>query len=114
MRRWLLGALALALFVLPGAVISTKAHAACGGRVAMISTDWCVHCKHARAFFEANRIPYTDYDVKKLHLYSAAEAEWVKSIRAEHGPSIPKIVVGTELIKGFKEPDLRRALCLRG
>ena len=71
--------------------------------IRLYATDWCGYCKRARAFFAANGIRYTEYDIEK-----STEA------RREHqqlgGRGVPLIVVDGEVVHGFNEGALRQLL----
>jgi glutaredoxin len=64
------------------------------GQVTMYSTIWCGHCKNARSYFAAKRIPYRDIDVEK-----SPEAE--REFRARGGNGVPLILVGRKSMSGW-------------
>jgi glutaredoxin len=64
------------------------------GQVTMYSTTWCGHCKNARSYFAAKRIPYRDIDVEK-----SPEAE--REFRARGGNGVPLILVGRKSMSGW-------------
>jgi glutaredoxin len=87
------------------AVLRTKGAGADAGQVTMYSTAWCGHCKNARNYFAAKRIPYRDIDVEK----SEAAAREFKELG---GSGVPLIVFGGKAMSGF-DPESFEAL-LRG
>ena len=84
------------------AVLGTKPGAAAGGQVTMYSTTWCGHCKNARNYFAAKRIPYRDLDVES----SAGAASEFKRLG---GSGVPLILVGGKAMSGFS-PESFEAL----
>jgi glutaredoxin len=115
-RAWdALGACGLAALLLASTtVLAPKAQAACGDKVVMLTTSWCNFCRQARTFLQQNNVSFSEYDVEKLHLYSAKEAGDVRRLRATHTQGVPLILVGTDPIRGYNEMLLRKALCLAG
>lgn len=78
-----------------GAVLRRKA--APGGGLAsitMYSTDWCGHCKNARAYFASKGISYRELDVEKS---DSARREYEEL----GGRGVPLIVVGGKVMRGF-------------
>jgi len=69
-------------------------------KVMMYSTSWCGYCKKARKYFDANAIPYTDYDIEKDH---AAKRRY-DLMNAE---GVPVILVGKKRMNGFSESGFR-------
>jgi len=63
-------------------------------KVIMYSAEWCGICKRAKRYFNANNIPFTEYDIDKS-----------KKGRREYerlgGGGIPIILVGKQRINGF-------------
>jgi glutaredoxin len=105
----------LAAVVLLGLVgFVPKASAACGDKVIMLATTWCGFCKRAREFFRKNNVPYTEYDVEKMHRYSAADAGKIQQLRSTISTGVPLILIGDAPIRGFSETLLSQALCLSG
>ena len=73
---------------------AATAVAPAAGNVVMYSTTWCGYCKKARAYFAANNIPYTDYDIE----HSAAAR---RQYDAFGGRGVPVIFVGQARMNGF-------------
>lgn len=71
-------------------------------RVVMYATSWCPYCARARAFFRTHGIQYIERDVEKDE---AAREDFRR-----FGGGVPLITVGEELVRGFDERALRRAL----
>lgn len=69
--------------------------------VVMYSTTWCGYCKKARAYFQANNIPYTDYDVE-------GSAEGKEKYDAIGGQGVPIIFVGQARMNGFSAEGFDR------
>ncbi|HKJ76656.1 MAG TPA: glutaredoxin domain-containing protein [Gammaproteobacteria bacterium] len=69
--------------------------------VVLYGTDWCPHCKRARAYFKANGIPFTDYDIEK-------NARADRAYDRLGGESIPLIVVGDRTMTGFSADSFQR------
>jgi glutaredoxin len=78
-----------------GAVLRRRAPAqASTGSITMYSTDWCGHCKNARAYFASKGIRYNEIDVEK------SEAGR-KDFEGFGGGGVPLIVVGDKTMRGF-------------
>ena len=63
-------------------------------RITLYATDWCPHCKNARAYFNARGLQFTEYNVE------TSEAGR-KEYEALGGRGVPVIVVGTKIMRGF-------------
>jgi len=72
--------------------------------VVMYSTTWCGVCKKARRYFEKERISFVEYDVD-----SNASAR-VEYLQLNPRRTVPTIKVGQEVIVGFSEGAIGRAL----
>lgn len=107
--RWLLVLLAVgAAFwfgrpLLQQRTAATEMAASSQPEVRFYATDWCGYCKMARAFFAANGIRYTEYDIEK-------SSEALKEHGKLGGNGVPLIVVGDDVIKGWNEGELRQLL----
>ena len=62
--------------------------------VTMYSTDWCGHCKNARAYFASKGISFRDIDVEK----SESGRREFKDLG---GGGVPLIIVGDKVMRGF-------------
>lgn len=103
MIRVLLFAFALASANAAAAPQAPTSPAADAVPVVMYATSWCPYCAKARAYFKANGIAFTEYDVEKS---PAAKAEFQRL----HGHVVPLILVGRERIDGFNELSFEFAL----
>lgn len=77
------------------------ADAAAGKRVVMYGTGWCAYCKKARQYFQANNIPYQEYDIESS---ATAKAEY----DALNGKGVPLILVDDSIMNGFSIPSFSR------
>ncbi len=81
--------------------------------VLLYGLSTCVHCRHAREFFEEQHIPFDCVYVDKLD--GEERANTIAAVR-KHNPriSFPTIVVddGCCVLVGFNEDDVRKALDL--
>lgn len=76
-------------------------------KVDLYLTDWCPSCKRAKAYLQANRIPFTEYDVDRN---ATAEKRW-RQLNPAH--TIPTAVIGGTKIVGFNQAAYETALGLR-
>jgi glutaredoxin len=65
-------------------------------QVVMYGTTWCGYCTKARRYFQANNIPFQDWDIEAS---AAAKSEY----DALNGKGVPLIVVGDQVMRGFSE-----------
>jgi len=67
-----------------------------GGKktVTMYSTTWCGVCKRARQFFQAQKIPFREYDVEKTE-------KGRRDYKKLNGRGVPIILVGDKRMNGF-------------
>jgi glutaredoxin len=70
----------------------------------MYSTPWCGVCKKARRYFEKESISFVEYDVDSN---ASARAEYL-SLNPRR--TVPTIKVGNEVIVGFSEDAVGKAL----
>ena len=67
----------------------------------MYGAEWCGVCKKAKRYFNANNIPFTEYDIDKS-----------KKGRREYeklgGGGVPLILVGTQRMSGFSASSFQR------
>lgn len=71
--------------------------------VTMYSTSWCVHCKRAKNYFNANGIRFNEVDVEST---DAAKREFAEL----GGGGVPLILVGSKAMRGFDEARLAALL----
>ena len=72
--------------------------------VTLYSTPSCGFCTKAKAFFRERRIPFTEYDV------AADPRKAEEMLRKSHQMGVPVIDVHGEVIVGFNQPEIERAL----
>jgi glutaredoxin len=63
-------------------------------RVVLYSTSWCPYCAKVKAYFDKNKIAYTEMDIEK------SEAARQQHIALGGGP-VPKVLIGNRMIVGF-------------
>lgn len=63
-------------------------------QVVLYGTAWCGYCRQARAWFQANHIPFVDKDIE-------ASAAARKEYDAMHAAGVPVILVGGKRMNGF-------------
>jgi glutaredoxin len=72
--------------------------------VELYATSWCPWCKKARDFFSSRGIPFTEYDIERDH-----EA-YRRKMGLDGGTSIPTVVIGRKVIKGYSPAAYQSAL----
>jgi glutaredoxin len=82
----------------PQARAEARAHA-----VTLYSATWCVHCKRARSYFNANGIRFNEVDVEATE---AGRNEFADL----GGGGVPLILVGDRGMRGFDERALQALL----
>ena len=75
--------------------------------VAIYTTPTCVYCKMAKEFFKKNTVSYKEIDVSK------DDKALNEMIEKSSQMGVPVITVGKEVIIGFNEAKLRKALGLK-
>ena len=63
-------------------------------QVIMYSTESCGYCKKAKAYFNANKINFTERDINKS---ASAKRQWKKL----NGTGVPLILIGERKMRGF-------------
>ena len=63
-------------------------------KVVMYSTSWCPYCARARAYFKANKVTYTEYDIETT-------AKGTRDYARLNGSGVPVIMVGEKRLNGF-------------
>lgn len=72
--------------------------------VVIYSTPTCVHCRHAKDYFKANNVAYTEYDV-------LADIPRRKEMVEKSGQmGVPVITIGNDVIVGFDEEAVAHLL----
>jgi glutaredoxin-like protein NrdH len=79
--------------------------------VKMYTLSTCSHCKAARKFLESRGVKYEFYDVD---LFSGEEqSALIEEVRKINpGCTFPTIIIGSQIIVGFREQSVREALGL--
>lgn len=74
--------------------------------VKIYTTPTCVYCKMAKEFFKKNNITYQEFNV--------AEDEKAREemVHKSHQLGVPVIEIDGEILVGFDENELRKALGL--
>ena len=75
--------------------------------VKIYSTPTCPWCAKTKEFFKANKISFTDVDVSKNK--KAAE----EMVKKSGQMGVPVIDINGEIIVGFKQEALKKALKLK-
>jgi glutaredoxin len=77
--------------------------------VRLFTLSTCSHCRSAKQFLSDHKI---DYQFTDLDLLSGAERKAALDELGKHNPrySFPTILIGTDVIVGFKEQEIREAL----
>lgn len=65
-------------------------------KILMYSAGWCGYCKKARAYFEANNLPFKEYDVEN-------SAKGQRDYKKLGGGGVPIIFVDKHKMVGFSE-----------
>lgn len=72
--------------------------------VVIYSSPNCVHCNHAKEFFQEHDIDYTDHDVSQ-------DAEKRREMVEKSGQmGVPVIFIGDEMVVGFDKDRLSELL----
>jgi len=78
-------------------------------KVMMYTLSTCSHCRATKRFLDDNDIEYSYSDVDQLHGEErSAVLEEVKKVNPRL--SFPTIIIGDNIIVGFKENEIREAL----
>ena len=78
-------------------------------KVKIYTLSTCSHCKAAKKFLNENQVVF---DATDVDLLQGADREAVLNEVIQYNPqrSFPTIVIGNQVIIGFKEAALREAL----
>jgi glutaredoxin-like protein NrdH len=78
-------------------------------KVKIFTLSTCSHCKATKKFLNDNGIKFEFVDVDQ---FQGAEREKILEDVVKYNPqrSFPTIIIGDEIIIGFKEDDIRKAL----
>lgn len=69
--------------------------------VVMYSAVWCGYCKKARRYFQANSIPFEEYDIEK-------SSKGKRDYKKLNGRGVPIILVGDRRMDGFSESSFNK------
>ena len=72
--------------------------------ITIYSTPTCTFCKHAKDFFDANNVAYTDYNVAEDH------DKRQEMIDRSGQMGVPVIFLGEEMVIGFDEGRIKEIL----
>ncbi len=72
--------------------------------VTIYSTPTCGFCKIAKQYFQALKVPFTEYDV------SADRRKAEEMVRKSGQLGVPVIEVNGKVIVGFNRPEIDKAL----
>ncbi|MEZ5542178.1 MAG: DUF4124 domain-containing protein [Pseudomonadota bacterium] len=72
-----------------------------GDQVVMYSAAWCGVCKKAKRYFEAEHIPFTEYDVE-------TSARGQRDFKRLGGRGVPIILIGAQRLNGFTPASFER------
>lgn len=72
--------------------------------VTIYSTPTCIHCQHAKKFFNENDVEYTDYDV------ASNTEKRQEMVDKSQQTGVPVIIIGDELVVGFNESKIKSLL----
>ena len=70
-------------------------------KVVMYSTEWCGVCKKAKAYFNANNVPFREYDIEK-------DEKRMREYRKLNGKGVPLILVGKQRMSGFSTSSFEK------
>lgn len=76
--------------------------------VHLISASWCGYCTKMRKLLKKNNIPFTEYNVEDDDLVN----EYIDKNNIGNG--VPVTVVGGDVVHGYDEDGLKRALKQNG
>jgi glutaredoxin 3 len=72
--------------------------------ITLYSTPSCTYCRKAKAFFQQNRIPFSEYDVSR----DRRRAD--EMVRKSGQMGVPVIDINGRIIVGFNQPEIEKAL----
>ena len=80
-------------------------------KVKVYTLSTCSHCRNAKKFLNENNVPFEFTEVDMLEGSTRAAAiEEVKKFNPQ--VTFPTIIVGDQVVVGFSETELRKALNL--
>ena len=72
-------------------------------QIVMFGTPECPYCQLARQFFDKHHLPYIEHDIE-------ASDEQRKIFDLLGGRGTPLLIINKQLIQGFDEDEMRKAL----
>ena len=75
--------------------------------VTIYSTPTCTYCKAAKAYFAANNVAFTEYNV------ASDEARRKEMVDKTGQLGVPVITIDDEVIVGFDKPRIDAALSIK-
>lgn len=87
------------------AVLTAIAERTARPRIVMFKTEWCGYCKKANRLLAELGVPFEERDIETS---AAAKMEFDR--RFGPGTGVPVIDVGGEILRGYNEDKLRRAV----
>jgi len=82
---------------------------ATGQKIKIYTLSTCIHCKRTKAYLQECQVPFEFVDVDLLQ-GKEREAIIEEVGRYNPGLTFPTILIGDEVIIGFNEDKLRKAL----
>lgn len=76
--------------------------------VRIFGTDWCGYCKKAREYFTKKKVPFVEHNIEK----DEDAARIFRKLNPQG--SVPVVIVGQYLIRGYSEESFDKALELTG
>ena len=75
-------------------------------KIVVYSAPWCVYCKMVKAYFDENKVAYTEYDV------SSNDTAKDEMIEKSGQLGIPVVDIDGKIIIGFDKTAIKAALNL--
>ena len=76
------------------------------------TTSWCQYCKAARQYMDANKIPYTEYDIEKDALGKIKHERLIKEYNKKGKTGVPLFEINNKLVYGYSKKKLSREIKL--
>jgi len=78
-------------------------------KIKVFTLSTCIHCKKAKAYLSECKVPYESVDVD---LMKGKERESIIAEVSRYNPRLtfPTILIGEEVIVGFNEEKVKKAL----
>ena len=93
-------------------VAATPPKRAARPEVTLFSTSWCGYCTKARAFFQREKIMFSEYDLEKDPSARAKMGQLAKKagVAPETLQGVPIIFINGTAMAGYSEPRVRKLL----